>query len=470
MEEKEVFLELILSKSIETDANGNYIIWAEASNENLDYEEQQVLQRALLESKDYFLQNGLVSYDHRHLKPVPGEKDWNSEKYIIGEPLEVKKSGDKTFVKALLYKSNKIVQEIISKLKDGSKLVKTSIAGKKPVIKKVFDNKLRKFVEKVVSVAWDELALTYKPVNQTLMPASLSSKGFVKSLQAGYETDAAKMTGGQALIPEDLEGGKDKKNITAVVMALTFGDIKTVDEARQFLKNRGYSEEDTDQILKLIVQKKNFVKKGVNIMGDETLEKAFDESIEELEKAMKGEKKKEEEPTIPPEIPPETPPLSPEEEEEKKKKEEEERLKKTAKKSLLEKVEEEEEELLDVSKFLKSFVKSMSDKFEALEKRFDAQEQKNEAIGKALGATMKFTKSLGDKPEARKSVLKKSERKFLGDDGKEVVMGRQEILKKAGLALEKGKITLRKHSILEDRLNKGIAIADEDLRILKSID
>ena len=92
--ENRIYLELNLQKSIQTDKNGNWIIEAEASNENLDFQEQVVLKDALVKSSDYFLQNGVISYDHRHLQ----EKE-NPERYIIGEPLGVRSEGKRTFVK-----------------------------------------------------------------------------------------------------------------------------------------------------------------------------------------------------------------------------------------------------------------------------------------------------------------------------------------------------------------------------------
>lgn len=269
--EERICLELRIQKSqnLERDENGNYMVWVEASNESLDYDEQVVLQKALLESADYFLKNGIISYDHRHLRRDPTDTDWNPEKYIIGEPLEVRRHGLTTLVKCLLYKSNRLVQEIIGKVRDGSTRVRASIAGKKPTIVKAFDRKLRKLVEKVSSILWDELAITPKPVNQTLAPAALSPEAFVKSLQAGYETDAAKMTGGQSLIPQDLEGagedevGRHKKNVTAVIMALVFGDVGDAEQARKFLQDRGYSGAESDRILKTILRNHTRIKELV---------------------------------------------------------------------------------------------------------------------------------------------------------------------------------------------------------------
>ena len=89
MNNDRIYLELRLTKSIETDDNGNVIFEAEASNEELDFDEQVVLKQALLDSKEYFLANGVISYDHRHLRPDASDPHWTPEKYIIGEPIAV---------------------------------------------------------------------------------------------------------------------------------------------------------------------------------------------------------------------------------------------------------------------------------------------------------------------------------------------------------------------------------------------
>ncbi len=199
-----VCLELQLVKSrgnqrIPTDSQGNWILWAEASNENLDFQGQVVLQDALKKSEGYFLENGVISYDHRHLHADPEDPTWTPEKYIIGEPLAVKTKGKRTFVQFKLYKSNALAQQIVSKIRDGSTRVKTSIAGKVPQIIQEYSQKLGHVVEVVKGVLWDELALTFKPVNQTLAP--VTPEQFVKSLTATpMPTNVAARTGGAALI------------------------------------------------------------------------------------------------------------------------------------------------------------------------------------------------------------------------------------------------------------------------------
>ncbi len=267
--EERIYLELELLKSIETDDNGNYIVWAEASNENLDFQDEVILQRALLDSKDYFLQNGVISYDHRHLRPDPTDKEWNPERYIIGEPLAVEAKGHQTFVKAKLYKSNKIVQELINKLQDGSTRIKTSVAGKLPQKVRDFDKQKGKLFNKIVSVLWDELAFTFKPVNQTLNPVSLSPAQFVKALRSGYETDSAVMTGGRSVIPEDLEGAendRNKKHLSGILLAMIYGDITTPEEMEHFLRDQGYDEGDAINILESIVNRKGRIQKLSHIV------------------------------------------------------------------------------------------------------------------------------------------------------------------------------------------------------------
>ena len=163
--------EINVCKSLEFDEDGNAICCGEASNENADLEGDITLQQAMIDSKDYFLASGVVTYDHRHNNP--DEK--NPERYIIGEPIDVEFTPDKkTRVKFKLFRSNAIAQEIIGKLKDKAKTVRISIGGR-------FGKKQG---NKIVSFLWDEIALTYKPVNNTLSPVYLGNTlSFSKSLK-----------------------------------------------------------------------------------------------------------------------------------------------------------------------------------------------------------------------------------------------------------------------------------------------
>jgi hypothetical protein len=233
----------------------------EASNENLDFEQQSVLQRALLGSKDYFLSNGVVSKDHLH-KRIENCRQVTDEQYVIGEPVSVYTEGKSTRVKGRLYKNNKHAQKFIDLLRAGSTRVKASVGG---IVPKVVKN-LKEGTEKVVSVLWNDLALTIAPVNYTVSPAmgvmvkSLTSLEFVKSLSAGYGTDSSRFTGGRALQKEEVGNARYEEAILDLVHAFSNGVVKTVEDAKDFLKKYRFSTGVSLDIIREIASKhKEFV-------------------------------------------------------------------------------------------------------------------------------------------------------------------------------------------------------------------
>jgi hypothetical protein len=465
-----IYLELTLSKSLETDAAGNYIVYAEASNENLDFQDQVVLQRALLDSKDYFLKNGVISWDHLHLKT-------NDPSYIIGEPLGVEKRGGKTFVKAMLYKGNKIVEDLVSKLKNGSTVIKTSVGGKRPVVVQDFDTKLRKPIEKIVSVLWDELAITFKPVNQTLSPVALSSSAFVKSLSAGYSTDSATATGGAALIPQDLEGDK-KSPIHAVITAIAVGDVRTPKAGREVLAEFGIESKEADDILTEVVNRRKKLQEVFRM--DANLSKSFEDAISDLEKALK--------PGAPAPVPAPAPapapaPMpydepdddnmgGPSDGDDDNMDDDEEPMAPPAPPMKKSNEPDEDVEFLDVSPILSSMAKSLkrlrADNAD-LRKSLASQDALIKSLANTQLQSAMVLKSLTDTPAMRKSVLNRQDR-FQGSGNQGAIeMSAGEILRKSTVALEQGKITLREATILEDRVNKGMDVPAEMLAVLKSL-
>ena len=83
------FLDMTIRKSSQekTDEYGNYIFEVEASNENLDLQGQIVLQRALLDSRDHFLRNGVISLDHLHKRKGPNGEVISDTTMVIGVPV-----------------------------------------------------------------------------------------------------------------------------------------------------------------------------------------------------------------------------------------------------------------------------------------------------------------------------------------------------------------------------------------------
>jgi hypothetical protein len=294
-EQNQIFLQMELKKgSFGTDENGNWVFDVEASNENLDFEGQRVLQNALLNSKDYFLTNGVVSKDHLHQRAQKGGKIFFDESYVIGEPKKVYVKDGKVRVNGCLYKSNVYAQEFAKLLNDNSTRVKASVGGLFPKVVKRNENGVE--VGNVVSVLWNDLALTIAPVNPTVGPAvlvkSLSSFEFVKSLSAGNGTDSAGFSGGRALQKEDVEHEKvnvhlnDEAALASLIGAITDGDVEGLEEAEEFLNGYGISKAVARDLIRGIVEKnKDFMEVLPMAKG-----KLWDEVTERLKKALGGGK------------------------------------------------------------------------------------------------------------------------------------------------------------------------------------
>ena len=289
METERIYTEARISKSMigdqwETDDNGNPIVIIEASNENLDYQEEQVMKSALLDSEEYFLENGVISYDHKHIPTKESyelDPDYNPEKYILGKPIEVWEgisefSGKSTvFVKAALAKSNTLAKELIGKLADKIGTIFASVGGRRVKKALKFDPKTYKEVPTIIGVDWDEVALTYKPVNQTLGNVVLSQKEFVKSLTAGNAVNPAEMgSGGNTLQMQ----GTEKDTVKDLMYKIRNKEIKKSTDAINHLVNSGVPEGRAGDILKML--KNKFL--GDVVMEDEKTTKIVETATDEL--------------------------------------------------------------------------------------------------------------------------------------------------------------------------------------------
>ena len=86
MEDIFVSIPALINKSMsgKIDKDGNYTFEVEASNENLDLQNQIVQQKALIKSKEYFLSNGIISDDHQHkVRKEDGTVESDKTKIII---------------------------------------------------------------------------------------------------------------------------------------------------------------------------------------------------------------------------------------------------------------------------------------------------------------------------------------------------------------------------------------------------
>ena len=278
----DVCLSLALRKSAgKTDEFGNYIFEVEASNENLDLQNQIVLQNALMESREEFLRNGVISYDHLHKRKAEDGSAISDPSMVIGEPMDVRAEGKSTIVTGKLYSTNEKAREIIKMLKAGSTRVKASVGGIFPKIVK----DARTGVEKVIHVLWNDLALTVSPVNGTVGSAGLAKalepgefvaalpEEMKKALSAGYETDSEGMEGGRTLAGEDVQGAAadvspegsadmERKAIDELIRRLRSQKIRGIRQAEAFLVSFGMEEARAAEAVREILKQGEEMKKG----------------------------------------------------------------------------------------------------------------------------------------------------------------------------------------------------------------
>ena len=315
-----------ICKSIsgEEDENGNYKFEVEASNENLDLQNQITLQSALQKSEEYFVTNGVISDDHLHKTRNPdGSVETHKDK-IIGEPISVRfdPSTKKTFVKGVLYSGIEAAKPYIDLLKNKSRLVKASIGGIMPKIKKNADGS-----ETVTSFMWNDLALTCSPVNWTVGSAkfakSIGAVDFCKSLNAGSGTDSNNYSDGRALQNEDLEKetvkimditdgelkGKNKADdieksddnntVIECIKAIDDGLLKTREDIELYLIKNGYSAGDAEDITnEIIKQGGNKMAKGNFSSTINELLKSFSDKEDDEMKKKKDSENEDEQNTL----------------------------------------------------------------------------------------------------------------------------------------------------------------------------
>ncbi len=298
--DRKFYLNLVIRKSAgKTDEFGNYIFEVEASNENVDLQDQIVLQNALMESKDEFLRGGVISYDHLHKQTDANGLVISDPSMVIGEPIDVTfdTKTKSTVVKGILYATKEKAEEIIKLLKAGSTRVRASIGG---IFPKVVKN-AETGIETITHVLWNDLALTVAPVNNSVGSAtlvkSLSAQEFVsslpleikKSLSAGYGTDANAMNGGWALIPENVGGQtieasntnaftpEEQAVISELLTALEGGNVNGETAAELFLRSKGIEKARARAIVREIIEQ-----------GGEMMKKSFSGAVGDLLKSLTG--------------------------------------------------------------------------------------------------------------------------------------------------------------------------------------
>lgn len=199
------------------------IIYVEASKESKDIEGEIVLAKALKESAEYFLKFGVLDLDHKSMPSVAQKMGLVPEEWQIGQPLDVKFSGDTTIVKAKLYsgdtdlaiKANN-VWDGLTKLNPPARYY-ASVGGAVLGREVRLDPNTGDRTPVITKTRWNNLALSQTPVHDGLDVASSapigvfakSLNGYVmsKALEASYATDVSALTGGGALGAQSIDRG-----------------------------------------------------------------------------------------------------------------------------------------------------------------------------------------------------------------------------------------------------------------------
>lgn len=209
-------------KATPSEEGSERILYIEASNEDVDHQNEVVLQKALAESAGYFLRHGNIDLSHYTiLGPKSGIP--NFMEYEIGKPVDVSINGRQTFVKAQLYqgespmaKNANMVWDSLTRQSPPSRWY-PSVGGSVLEKSVKLDPKTGDKIAVVSAVRWNNIALDRCPVNRTVpevstVPVGVFAKslgGFVitKALEASYATDAVGKVGGAAFGTQSLDRG-----------------------------------------------------------------------------------------------------------------------------------------------------------------------------------------------------------------------------------------------------------------------
>lgn len=205
-----------LLKASPMEEGGKRVLFFEASNEDVDHQNEIVLQKALQDSADYYLRHGNIDLSHYSLLgPKSGIP--NFMEFEIGKPIAVQVDGKRTFVKAELYQGDspmarnaEMVWDSITKQNPPSRWY-PSVGGSVLAKSVKLDPDTNNKVAVIEKVRWNNIALDRCPVNKSVPEVSTVPVGtFAKSLggivmDVGYGTDSASLSGAGALRTQSLD-------------------------------------------------------------------------------------------------------------------------------------------------------------------------------------------------------------------------------------------------------------------------
>ena len=226
-------------------------IYCEASNEAWDQQRERIMKSALLDSREAFLRHGNLDVDHitmvgHRLLDAAGRPLFpNPHEWEIGRPVEVREGPDGVFVKGRIYREvngdtgiGKYANYFWKSLTELSPPMRwsNSVGGTPLARTAMIDPHTKKLRRVITKSKWVNLAFTKSPQNLSVPGVSIMPMGaFVKSVMwatgevccdaaecdgttescdlitksvtSSYETDVAKLSGGQALVGQSHAGG-----------------------------------------------------------------------------------------------------------------------------------------------------------------------------------------------------------------------------------------------------------------------
>lgn len=221
MENADFFCIEGLLKAHPSEESGRRYVYMQASDESLDHQGEVVLTKALADSAQYFLKYGNIDLDHR-TQMGPREGQPSHHLFEIGKPIDVKIDGKRTFVKAEIYKGEGATAEHANNFWSSltqqvpPKKWYPSVGGECARTSAV-DPETGRPIKVINKVRWTNIGMSGTPVNLHVptvacMPfgalqKSMAVGGFSmrKAIEAGYGTDTAELTGGEALREQSLD-------------------------------------------------------------------------------------------------------------------------------------------------------------------------------------------------------------------------------------------------------------------------
>jgi len=229
------FLSLaLMMKANPVEEGGQRLIFCEASNESVDAQGEQVMQKALMDSMEYMLARGNFDIDHYTMVGAKlGIPDYLT--YEIGRPTDIRFRDGKTLVKGIIYSGDGPAAEKANQFWSSLTQINPparwfpSVGGSVQATEVAINPDTKSKARKITKVRWSNIGFSRQPVNQQVQTVqtvpmdvfakSWAADGFFKTLEAGYGTDSSTLTGAGAMREQSLNGYEEYRDRIASLLS-----------------------------------------------------------------------------------------------------------------------------------------------------------------------------------------------------------------------------------------------------------